>query len=69
MNPIPLSSSATPTTMLKSVLLGHEGRVQRGRERGLRHPDVAGAVRDRLALAAIPPYANHFLISCSLRRP
>jgi hypothetical protein len=55
--------------MLKSVLLGHEGRVQRGRERGLRHPDVAGAVRDRLALAAIPPYANHFLISCSLRRP
>jgi signal transduction histidine kinase len=32
----------------QSETVGHVGRVQRGRQRGLGHPDVADAVRDRL---------------------
>ncbi len=47
--PMPESSRAIPTTMPKlPSCVRHVRRVQRGRQRRLGHPHVAGAVRDRL---------------------
>ena len=49
-NPIPIRSSATPITVgERGDALGEERGVQGRGERGLGHPDVAGAVLDGLA--------------------